>query len=105
MIAIGRGWEALKAVGVVLWPIRFILLVMAAMIGILSLPQGQDALYGAIIEDDRRWLVFAAVTAWAVQSWYWARFLLSLALRGFPDRLSGGRRFDDGFTEQLYGWH
>src|SRR5947207_11579720 len=36
MTAIGRGWEALKAVGVVLWPIRFILLVMVAMIGILA---------------------------------------------------------------------
>jgi hypothetical protein len=57
MTAIGRGWEALKALGVVLWPIRFILLVMAAMIGILSLPQGQDAIYGAVIEGDRRWWV------------------------------------------------
>ena len=104
MIAIGRGWEALKAVGVVLWPIRFILLVMAAMIGILSLPQGQDALYGAVIEGDRRWLVFAAVTAWAVQSWYWARFLLSLPLRGFPARLYGGRPFDAAFTGPLIEW-
>ena len=49
MMAIGRCWEVLKAVGVVLWPIRFILLVMAAMIGILSLSQGQDALYGAVM--------------------------------------------------------
>jgi hypothetical protein len=104
MMAIGRCWEVLKAVGVVLWPIRFILLVMAAMIGILSLSQGQDALYGAVIEGDRRWWVFAAVTAWAVQSWYWARFLLELPLRGFPVRFHGGRPFDCAFAKPLERW-
>src|SRR3954451_11607645 len=104
MTAIGRGWGALKALGVVLWLIRFTLLVMAAMTGILSLSQGEDAIYGAVIEGDRRWLVFATVTAWAVQNWYWARFLLSLPLRGFPARLYGGRPFDAAFADPLTEW-
>src|SRR5436190_9299584 len=78
--------------------------VMAAMIGILSLSQGEDAIYGAVIAGDRRWLVFATVTAWAVQNWYWARFLLSLPLRGFPARLYGGRPFDAAFADPLTEW-
>ena len=47
---LGQKWESIKTLGIVLWPIRFILLVMVAMIGILSLPQAKDALYGAVTE-------------------------------------------------------
>ena len=90
MIArIGRGWERLKIVGIVLWPIRFVVLVMLAMIGILSLSQGKDALYGAVVEESglRAAAVFGAVAAWALQTWYWARFLLDrVRLRWFSLR-------------------
>ena len=87
LAAFGRFWEFVKALGVVLWPIRFIVLVMLAMFVILALPQALDAFYGALAEEGwGRWIaVFLAVTAWALQSWYWARFLLDrVPLRGFP---------------------
>ena len=47
-----------------LWPLRFILLVLLAMAAIFSLSQGQDALYGAIVEGKSRWFVLAAIVAW-----------------------------------------
>lgn len=75
--ALGRGWERIKVLGIVLWPVRFIVLVLLAVICVLSLSQGKDALYGAVVEETnwRSAAVFGAVTAWALQSWYWARFL------------------------------
>ena len=90
IVSITKSWEYAKAVAVILWPVRFLLLVLLVMIAILSVSQGQDALYGAIVEGDRRWWVFAAITAWAVQTWYWARFLLHLPLRRrLKERLAG----------------
>jgi hypothetical protein len=99
IIWITRGWERFKAVAVILWPLRFILLVLLAMTAIFSLSQGQDALYGAVVEGKSRWFVLAAIGAWAVQTWYWARLLLHLPLRGFPVRRHGGPPFDHAFTE------
>ena len=87
MEIIGRGWEFLKAFAVIFWPIRFVLLIMLALTGVFCLPQAQDALFGAVIEGHNRWLVFGATTVWAVQSWYWSRFLLSLGQRTLPTRL------------------
>jgi hypothetical protein len=101
---IGGQWEVLRALGVVLWPIRFILLITVAMIGVLLLPQAKDALYGAVIEGDGRWWVFAAVIAWAVQTWYWARFLLDLPLRRLPQRRYGTTPFDADFVAPLITW-
>ena len=89
---LGQKWESIKTLGIVLWPIRFILLVMVAMIGILSLPQAKDALYGAVTEAGA-WVaggVFVAVTLWAVQAWYWSRFLFEhTQTRGFPAPIYG----------------
>jgi hypothetical protein len=104
MAVFGRVWEWLKAVAVVLWPIRFIVLIMLAMIGVLSLPQAKDALYGAVVEQARTLGVFAAVTAWAVQSWYWSRFLLRWPLRRFPVTLYRSRPFDAAFAAPLIVW-
>jgi hypothetical protein len=104
IVSITRGWEYAKAVAVMLWPVRFLFLVLLAMIAILSVSQGQDALYGAIVEGDRRWWVFAAITGWAVQTWYWARFLLHLPLRGFPARRYGGSPFNHAFTLPWIDW-
>ena len=98
IVSITKSWEYAKAVAVILWPVRFLLLVLLVMIAILSVSQGQDALYGAIVEGDRRWWVFAAITAWAVQTWYWARFLLHLPLRRFPARRYDDPPFDAGFA-------
>jgi hypothetical protein len=83
---LGAFWEAVKLVGLVLWPSRFIVLVLLAMIAVLSLTQAQDAMFGAVIEWEHPWLFLTAVTIWAVQTWYWARFLLylpPLQTRGF----------------------
>ena len=89
---LGRKWEWIKAVAIVLWPIRLILLIKLVMIAILSLPQAQDALYGAVTEESG-WLaagVFIAVTAWAVETWYWSRFLFDhTQTRGFPAPIYG----------------
>jgi len=104
MTTFGRAWEGLKAFGVILWPIRFVLAVLLAMVGVLCLPQAQDALYGAVIEGPGSLPVFASVVAWAVQSWYWSRFLYSLPLRGFPARLYGGPPFGVAFADPLITW-
>lgn len=62
---LGQKWEWIKALAIVLCPIRFILLIKLVMIGILSLPQAKDALYGAVTEEGawRAASVFIAVTA------------------------------------------
>src|SRR5439155_24920195 len=99
IVSITGGWEYLKAAAVILWTLRFILLVLLVMTAIFSLSQGQDAFYGAVVEGKSRWFVLAAVAAWAVQTWYWARFLLELPLRGFPVRRYGGPPFDQAFAE------
>ena len=101
MEIIGRGWEFLKAFAVIFWPIRFVLLIMLALTGVFCLPQAQDALFGAVIEGHNRWLVFGATTVWAVQSWYWSRFLLSLGQRTLPTRLYSPTQFDVRFVNAI----
>jgi hypothetical protein len=102
--ALGRFWEWVKAVGVVFWPIRFILLITLAMVFVLCLPQAQDALYGAVVERTR-WLgVLVAVSAWAVQSWYWSRFLYSLPLRNFSTPHYRAKPFDAAFAAPFITW-
>jgi hypothetical protein len=102
--AIGRGWEWVKAIAVVLWPIRYIIMINAAMIMIFCLPQAKDALYGAVIECDRPVFVFVAVMAWAAQTWYCGRFLYSLPLRNLPAPRYRQRPFNDAFAAPLKTW-
>jgi hypothetical protein len=101
MSIVGRIWEFLKAVAVVLWPIRFVLLVMLTLTLIFCLPQAQDALFGAVIEGRNRLLLFCAAALWALQSWYWSRFLLGVGQRNLPTRIYSTTQFSTDFVNRV----
>lgn len=97
----GAGWEYTKVAGLALWPVRLIILVNLAMLGIFCLAQAQDALFGAVIGGEtaaagtggqRPFWLLLAVTFWAVQSWYWARLLLDLPPTGLTLNYYTSRR-------------
>jgi hypothetical protein len=104
MASFGRFWEWVKAIAIVFWPIRFILLIMLAMVVILCLPQAQDALYGAVVERTRWFGVLVAATAWAVPTWYWSRFLYSLPLRNFSAPYYRANPFGAAFSAPFITW-
>ena len=98
---VGRIWETAKILGLILWPIRVILLVMLAMVFVLCLTQAQDALFGSVIEWAHPWLTLVAVSIWALQTWYWSRFLLYLPPKKGADYLYTTSRFRDACYKQL----
>jgi hypothetical protein len=95
---VGRIWETAKVMGLILWPIRFILLVLLAMIFVLCLTQAKDALFGSVIEWTHPWLTLLAVSIWALLTWYWSRVLLDLPQKSGTDYLYT----DPAFRDRLY---
>jgi hypothetical protein len=79
LLKVAIGWRALTDMVLLLWPTRFIILILAALTLLLQIDQAQDVLY-AIFAEDRSGadaaLFAGALLFWAVQNWYWARFLL-----------------------------
>lgn len=96
---LGRGWEAMKDIGAVLWPMRFsVAIVLIAIPFLFFLPPSQDALL-AVASDaaDKPWaaVLFAAASFfWAFATFYWARFMSRL------DTQRGPRLYPPLITEQ-----
>jgi hypothetical protein len=87
---IARAWSALIDFGLVLWPLRFVVLVLVAVFAVLQVDQAQDVLFHIFAEGAWAQLFYfvVALIFLALQSWYWSRFLLTerarrqAALRG-----------------------
>lgn len=84
-------WRTLLDWTAVLRPARLpILMVGAVLVFLIVSEQGQEVVR-ALAEresggrnDWQRFLFFAAVLAWAIHAWYWARVMLRLAFPGVP---------------------
>jgi hypothetical protein len=93
--AIERGWSALIALAGELWPLRFIVVILAALTIVLQVDQARDVLYHVFAEAPAFAghfdpLVFVlAVIFLAIQSWYWGRFLFIERLRKQDDAQDG----------------
>jgi hypothetical protein len=84
------GWEAVRDLGFVLWPLRMIILPLVVTgTAILALPQAQEILV-KLGQDPRLldWSFFSAAAIWlAVNAWYWGRFISSFLSVGPFNRL------------------
>ncbi|PNQ95039.1 hypothetical protein C1S70_31020 (plasmid) [Azospirillum argentinense] len=87
---IGFVWEVAKTVGILLWPARFTVLVLFVMWTVLQVGPAQDVLYAVFVEPQSghaRMLFLIGLWIWALQSWYWTRFLFYLPRRPQPQLL------------------
>lgn len=84
-------WRAFLEWVAVVRPARLPLLMVAAVLVFLTVSgQGQDVVralaerQSGVQDDWQRILFFAAVLAWSIYAWYWARVMLRLAFPGVP---------------------
>src|SRR4051812_41176797 len=78
--ALGRGWECLRDVWRILFPMRFSIVVLVIAGPFLGLSQSQDTLL-ALVRDDgigHKILFPVACFVWAFYTFYWARFMSRL---------------------------
>ncbi len=90
-------WERFKDLGAVLQPCRFsVIMLLVALLFLLLAPQGQDVLRdlaewegGFSAAFGKLFLFFAAMLAWALNVWYWARVMLKFSFaepRGLSEK-------------------